>query len=155
MSDIVESLKDAFSHKRRDEATVPTYDAQSRGPYREHAPPDSTQPQLALSSESRDPGRAEQTDLSSDAASGQRSGSLSSQTLNAAEQSDRASPKAATTTGHGAPEGTYGPHKSRIANALDPRVDSDCDGRPSHGLSDYGDAAGKPVHKEGGKFGLS
>jgi hypothetical protein len=29
----------------------------------------------------------------------------------------------------GAPEGTYGPHNSRIANALDPRVDSDRDGR--------------------------
>lgn len=26
-----------------------------------------------------------------------------------------------------APEGTYGPHNSRIANALDPRVDSDLD----------------------------
>jgi hypothetical protein len=28
-----------------------------------------------------------------------------------------------------APEGTYGPHRSRLANALDPRVDSDADGR--------------------------
>ncbi|KAK0649551.1 hypothetical protein B0T16DRAFT_410301 [Cercophora newfieldiana] len=28
-----------------------------------------------------------------------------------------------------APEGTYGPHTSRVANALDPRVDSDRDGR--------------------------
>lgn len=25
------------------------------------------------------------------------------------------------------PEGTYGPHNSRVANALDPRVDSDLD----------------------------
>ncbi|PHH64137.1 hypothetical protein CDD81_5012 [Ophiocordyceps australis] len=29
---------------------------------------------------------------------------------------------------HGAPEGTYGPHESRAANAADPRVDSDRDG---------------------------
>lgn len=29
---------------------------------------------------------------------------------------------------HGAPEGTHGPHNSRIANAMDPRVDSDRDG---------------------------
>jgi len=29
----------------------------------------------------------------------------------------------------GAPEGTYGPHGSRMANAADPRVDSDRDGR--------------------------
>lgn len=31
--------------------------------------------------------------------------------------------------GSGAPEGTYGPHGSRVANAADPRVDSDRDGR--------------------------
>lgn len=30
---------------------------------------------------------------------------------------------------HGAPAGTYGPHGSRVANAADPRVDSDRDGR--------------------------
>ncbi|VBB75022.1 Putative protein of unknown function [Podospora comata] len=30
---------------------------------------------------------------------------------------------------HGAPAGTHGPHNSRIANAADPRVDSDRDGR--------------------------
>ncbi|KAK4132645.1 hypothetical protein BT67DRAFT_424893 [Trichocladium antarcticum] len=30
-------------------------------------------------------------------------------------------------TGHTIPEGTYGPHSSRAANALDPRVDSDLD----------------------------
>ncbi|KAK0743829.1 hypothetical protein B0T18DRAFT_415998 [Schizothecium vesticola] len=32
-------------------------------------------------------------------------------------------------SGSGAPEGTYGPHGSRVANAADPRVDSDRDGR--------------------------
>lgn len=51
--------------------------------------------------------------------------------------------------------GTYGPHRSRIANTLDPRVDPGRDGRPSHGLSDYGGAAAKPANKEGGKRGLS
>ncbi|KAK4190703.1 hypothetical protein QBC35DRAFT_460919 [Podospora australis] len=30
---------------------------------------------------------------------------------------------------HGAPTGTHGPHSSRVANAADPRVDSDRDGR--------------------------
>ena len=34
---------------------------------------------------------------------------------------------------HGAPEGTYGPHSSRVANAADPRVDSDRDGRAAVG----------------------
>ncbi|OAA40070.1 hypothetical protein ISF_09824 [Cordyceps fumosorosea ARSEF 2679] len=29
------------------------------------------------------------------------------------------------------PEGTFGPHKSRLANALDPRVDSDLDSAAS------------------------
>ncbi|KAK1836414.1 hypothetical protein QBC39DRAFT_406991 [Podospora conica] len=33
----------------------------------------------------------------------------------------------------GAPEGTYGPHGSRVANAADPRVDSDRDGSHGHG----------------------
>ncbi len=30
-------------------------------------------------------------------------------------------------SGNNVPEGTYGPHRSRVANALDPRVDSDRD----------------------------
>lgn len=34
---------------------------------------------------------------------------------------------------HGAPEGTYGTHNSRIANAADPRIDSDRDGRGAIG----------------------
>ncbi|KAK4244612.1 hypothetical protein C7999DRAFT_35039 [Corynascus novoguineensis] len=34
---------------------------------------------------------------------------------------------------HGAPAGTHGPHSSRIANAADPRVDSDRDGRGALG----------------------
>ncbi|KAK0611274.1 hypothetical protein B0T14DRAFT_530071 [Immersiella caudata] len=38
----------------------------------------------------------------------------------------------------GAPEGTYGPHSSRMANALDPRVDSDRDGRGSMGTASSG-----------------
>jgi hypothetical protein len=33
-----------------------------------------------------------------------------------------------------APEGTYGPHTSRLANAVDPRVDSDADHRRRVGL---------------------
>ncbi|KAJ4419781.1 hypothetical protein N0V85_000853 [Neurospora sp. IMI 360204] len=34
---------------------------------------------------------------------------------------------------HGAPTGTHGPHDSRAANAVDPRVDSDRDGRANLG----------------------
>lgn len=30
---------------------------------------------------------------------------------------------------HEQPEGTHGPHSSRAANAADPRIDSDVDGR--------------------------
>lgn len=50
---------------------------------------------------------------------------------------------------HGAPEGTAGPHNSRVANAADPRVDSDMDGshrkvagHGEHGTHTYG--AGHP-----------
>lgn len=41
-------------------------------------------------------------------------------------------------------EGTYGPHKSRLANALDPRVDSDLDNRaqPSGAAPVAGTGAG-------------
>lgn len=35
--------------------------------------------------------------------------------------------------GAGAPEGTYGPHTSRVGNAADPRVDSDLDHRRAAG----------------------
>ncbi|KAK3385709.1 hypothetical protein B0H63DRAFT_473444 [Podospora didyma] len=42
------------------------------------------------------------------------------------------------TTGGGVREGTYGPHNSRIANALDPRVDSDMDGRGTTGTTGAG-----------------
>lgn len=34
---------------------------------------------------------------------------------------------------HGAPAGTHGPHSSRVGNVLDPRVDSDRDGRGALG----------------------
>ncbi|KAL2255003.1 hypothetical protein VTK26DRAFT_4386 [Humicola hyalothermophila] len=36
---------------------------------------------------------------------------------------------------HGAPEGTHGPHNSRTANAMDPRVDSDRDNSRNMGMS--------------------
>jgi hypothetical protein len=44
-----------------------------------------------------------------------------------------------TTTTHGThsgvPEGTAGPHNSRVANTVDPRIDSDLDGRATQGNS--------------------
>ncbi|KAK3303856.1 uncharacterized protein B0T15DRAFT_504998 [Chaetomium strumarium] len=141
MSDILENVKDAVNPKRREEATIPEYDAQKRGPY---TASEGQQPEQVS------PPRAEQTDLSSAGANAghtRHSGSLFSQNLNAAEDN----------TGFNAPEGTYGPHKSRVANALDPRVGSNRDGKPSHGVSGYGEAtAQKPLHKEGGvKYELS
>jgi len=42
---------------------------------------------------------------------------------------------------HGAPAGTHGPHGSRVANAADPRVDSDRDGRGALGSSGPGPAS--------------
>lgn len=50
------------------------------------------------------------------------------------------------TTGYNDPEGTHGPHSSRVANAADPRVDSDRDNR---GTGGYGNTAG------GGAFGTT
>jgi len=63
----------------------------------------------------------------------------------------------------GAPEGTYGPHSSRMANALDPRVDSDRDGPRGgtttttghHGSSSgYPHDGGMPVQQQNqGNYG--
>jgi hypothetical protein len=46
----------------------------------------------------------------------------------------------AGTTGYNDPEGTHGPHSSRMANAVDPRVDSDVDHRsaPQTGATSTG-----------------
>ncbi|KAL9049238.1 MAG: hypothetical protein Q9206_005626 [Seirophora lacunosa] len=41
------------------------------------------------------------------------------------------------TTGSGYGSGTAGPHSSNLANKADPRVDSDLDGRGTHGSSGY------------------
>lgn len=116
MSDILEALKDAVNPKRREQATTETYDPKTRGPYADRAAAGNSQPQVAPPAEAQDPGRAEQTDLSS------------------------------TTAG----QPTTGPSRSPK-----PLVDSDRDGRPSHGSSDVGPAAAKPVHKEGNTYGLS
>jgi hypothetical protein len=148
MSEILEALKDAVNPKRREQATTETYDPKTRGPYADPAAAGDGQPEVSPpAAEAQDPGRAEQTDLSSTTTV---AGKQQPTTTGPSR-----SPKRASDAGYGAPEGTYGPHRSRVANALDPRVDSDRDGRPSHGLSDVGPAAAKPVHREGGKYGLS
>lgn len=53
--------------------------------------------------------------------------------------------------GSGAPEGTYGPHSSRTANTLDPRVDSDRDNRGTGamGTSSFGAGSGTTHHGAG------
>lgn len=60
-----------------------------------------------------------------------------------------------TTGAHGseAPEGTRGPHTSRVANAADPRVDSDRDHRGAPGTSAY--ASGQPGSTGYGSAGTS
>lgn len=58
--------------------------------------------------------------------------------------------------GAGAPEGTYGPHGSRVANAADPRVDSDRDGHGAgYGQQHQGVGAGygHGVTPQSGGFG--
>ncbi|KAK4139554.1 uncharacterized protein C8A04DRAFT_15749 [Dichotomopilus funicola] len=104
MSDILEALKDAVSPKRRAQATDETYDAHKRGPYPDQPPHAPAGEAVSGPSpvEARNPGRAEQTDLSRGAA-----------TSAAAPASQSAGP------------------------------------------SQYNEATHRPVHAEGGKFGLS
>ncbi|KAK4150441.1 hypothetical protein C8A00DRAFT_18035 [Chaetomidium leptoderma] len=113
MSNIIQAVKDAVNPKRREHATAETYDAQTRGPYADGSP--AGQSKASPPGEARNPGRAEQSDLSSTPA-GRRSGSVTSQTMNTAEEPNR-SPKLGDSAGYG-------------------------------GMI-------KPVHKEGGKYGLS
>lgn len=54
-------------------------------------------------------------------------------------QVGQAPPFAAPRPGGSVPEGTYGPHTSRLANALDPRVDSDLDGSRTMGQTFAGE----------------
>lgn len=125
MSDIVENLKDAINPSRREKATAPAYDPRTRGAYAE-APAE--QPQLAPPLDGK--------------TAAEKNAAGSNHTKMTAPDS---SPKLATNANFNAPEGTYGPHNSRIANALDPRVDSDRDGHPAHGVSGYGGASSQPV----------
>jgi len=120
MSEIINSLKDVVNPKRREEATAPTYNPEERGPSTT-APEQKGHPQVAPPSHH------------------------TAESL--LEGPDGSSPKVATNVNLKAKEGTYGPHKSRIANFLDPRVDSDRDGRPAHGTSDLGSVAGREASK--------
>jgi hypothetical protein len=118
MSDILANLKDAVNSKRREKATPPDYDAQKLGAYADTPPSsDTAEPQLLADNENSQASRTTAPNIS---------------------------PKLATDAGFNASKGTYGPHHSRLANALDPRVDSDRDGRPSHGVSGYDGAAAQP-----------
>ncbi|EAQ85545.1 predicted protein [Chaetomium globosum CBS 148.51] len=104
MSDILEAIKDAIIPKRREQATVETYDPHTRGPYPDRASAENNQPQISpprAPAEAQDSSRAERNDLGS-----------------------------ASDT-----------HRSRAGSGDEP--------------VDYGEAMAKPVHKEGGKYGLS
>lgn len=139
MSDILEALKDAVSPKRRAQATDETCDAHKRGPYPDQPPhaPVGDESSRGVSGaspvEARNPGRAEQTDLSGGTA-----------TSAAAPASHGASPSPVTC---GTP--------SKEAPASHRGVNSDRDRRYSQGVSEYNEATHRPVHAEGGKFGLS
>ncbi|KAL2182205.1 hypothetical protein L209DRAFT_746737 [Thermothelomyces heterothallicus CBS 203.75] len=116
MSDLFEAIKDALNPKRREQATAETYDPHTRGPYPDRPPAGGSQAQP----EPRPRPRA--------ASAAQREGAQgagSSGSTAAGEESSGQGPKPAS--------GTYGPHKSRVAGALDPRVDSDRDRTASHG----------------------
>lgn len=56
--------------------------------------------------------------------------------------------------GGGAPEGTYGPHSSRVANAADPRVDSDRDRSHTTGAGIMGGTGRTAGHGEYGSSGV-
>jgi hypothetical protein len=77
MSDIISAIKDAVNPKRREQATTETYDAHKRGPYPDQSATGDGQPELAPPTESQDPGRMEQTDLSSSSGGGSSSGNTS------------------------------------------------------------------------------
>ncbi|KAK5987171.1 hypothetical protein PT974_11289 [Cladobotryum mycophilum] len=59
-----------------------------------------------------------------------------------------------TRTSGGAPEGTFGPHSSRVANAADPRVDSDRDNSRNMGVHSGTGTHGTGTHGAG-TFGTS
>ncbi len=58
-----------------------------------------------------------------------------------------------TGTGNGVPEGTAGPHTSRVANAADPRVDSDLDSSRRTGAGVGGGVTGTQHSTTGGLTG--
>lgn len=93
MSEIVDAIKDAVNPKRRQEATVETYDPEKRGPYTDQTTSGDAQPQVSPSTnEGQDARRAEQTNLSNPAtgsiSAGQHGGgTIANQTLNMAEES--------------------------------------------------------------------
>ncbi|KAL2168957.1 hypothetical protein VTG60DRAFT_6599 [Thermothelomyces hinnuleus] len=154
MSDLFEAIKDALNPKRREQATVETYDPHMRGPYPDRPPAGGSQAQPESQPQPR-AASAAQREEAQDAGCAERGDLSSGSDTAAGEESSGQGPKLASGTGYNAPRGTYGPHKSRVANALDPRVDSDRDGTPSHGVGGYGGAAAKPLHTEGSKYGLS
>ncbi|KAK1775124.1 hypothetical protein QBC45DRAFT_423201 [Copromyces sp. CBS 386.78] len=123
MSDIIENIKEALNPKERQQATVPDYDPHTRGPYPDNqASTEKNQSQVS-------PPKGDVPDAK-------------------AATSTQESQKIGSGVGFNAPKGTYGPHGSRIANFLDPRVDSDRDGRPKHGLSDVGPVASRPAKND-------
>lgn len=132
MSDIIENIKEALNPKEREQATVPDYDPHTRGPY-----PDNQSSVVVNQATSNNNNTQSQVSPPKGDVPDAKSAT-----------STQESQKLASGVGFNAPKGTYGPHGSRIANFLDPRVDSDRDGHPKHGLSDIGPVAKRPVKND-------
>ncbi|KAK3402423.1 hypothetical protein B0T20DRAFT_346255 [Sordaria brevicollis] len=127
MSDIIGNIKEALNPKEREQATVPDYDPHKRGPYPDDQASTIVNEATANSTKSQvSPPKGDAPDAK-------------------AATSTQEAHKVASEVGFNAPKGTYGPHGSRIANFLDPRVDSDRDGHQKHGLSEMGPVAAKPA----------
>lgn len=129
MSDIIGNIKEALNPKEREQATVPDYDPHKRGPYPDNQASTIVNEATENSKSQVSPPKGDTPDAK-------------------AATSTQEARKVASGVGFNAPKGTYGPHGSRIANFLDPRVDSDWDGRPKHGLSEMGPVAAKPAKND-------
>ena len=137
MSDIIENIKEALNPKVREQATPPDYDPHTRGPYPDNQASVVVNPATEITQQVSPP--------KGDVPDPKKVATLTSTGAQEQQQQQEESQKLASGVGFNAPWGTYGPHGSRIANLLDPRVDSDRDGRPKHGLSDVGPVAARPA----------
>lgn len=105
MSDILSYIKDAVNPKHREQATIPgTYDPHEQGPY-----PDRPSAAVRTSETQVEPPTTTTEQPNTQGAAGVGNGE-------GAGQLGAGTPKYGTVKGLNAPEGTYGPHGSKIAS---------------------------------------